>query len=161
MRCARRIVICSPCGKRDIIRHGRIVILRRMCVRSRAVHTTRSFSGCIVCLANSGAIPYNVRGNPPPRLQSRAGVSHPMSEPVIREMHEYLFRLSPFREAYGAAICRRLPREVFGHRKRGSAWGGAPSRECVSTRLFPRSGTQWRYFLVPSFSQKSGMLREG
>ena len=31
----------------------------------------RSFAGCIVCLANSGAIPYNVGGNLPSRLQSK------------------------------------------------------------------------------------------
>ncbi len=47
---------------------------------------------------------------------------HPsMSEPVVREVSVDLFCVSSFREKDGAAICRRLPREMIGHREPGNA----------------------------------------
>ena len=82
-------------------------------IRSREDGAGRSFS------AGASPCPTVLGLKPPPRLQSKTQVSYPMSEPVMRGMHEYLFRLSPFRHADGAAICRRLPREGFGHRKPG------------------------------------------
>ena len=65
------------------------------------------------------------------------------------------YRKSTFREAYEAAKSRRLPR---GRMDIGS--GAAPGaafepRECVSTRLFPRSGIQWRHFWFRLFREKA------
>ena len=66
-----------------------------------------------------------------------------MSDRVVREVSENLFHLSPFREGDGAAMCRRPPRgwlDIVGAKL---LWG------------VPDGG-----FLVPSFSQKSGIIRD-
>ena len=89
-----------------------------------------------------------------------------MSDRVMREMSEHLFCLSAFREGNGAAMCRRPPRgwlDIVGANAPTTSASGSRGvpHGVRSTHLFPRSGIQWRLFLVPSISQKSGIVHDG
>ena len=96
------------------------------------------------------------------RLQDRRGITYTdvRSRGGGRYTREY--SMSPFRHIDEAAKSRRLPRgwldsggrACFNYFRTAEVGGNAPM-ECVSTRLFPRSGTQWRHFLIKSFSRKS------
>ena len=61
---------------------------------------------------------------------------HPRCPNPLCERRANEFRPSPFRHTYEAAKSRRLPREVFGHRKPGnapttSARGSRPAIEAL------------------------------
>ncbi len=97
------------------------------------------------------------------------GLHPPMSDSVEAGGEHKPFRVTSLREANEAAKSRRLPRGrldigsrvMFQLLPRAEVEPAFEVRECVSTRLFPRSGIQWRHFLVPSFSRKSGIVDKG
>ena len=108
-----------------------------------------------VCFRDvEGAIPYHVRDSPPLRLQSETQDKARCPNPWGGEMRISLSARPHFvkqTERQYVADCRGRVLDIV---SRVSSWAGVPSRECVSTRLFPRSGIQWRHFLVPSFFAK-------
>ena len=110
-----------------------------------------------VCWRETTGLPYDVRRyitrihgdvliaeHHTPRREISTCAYATMSDRVVREVSENLFHLSPFREGDGAAMCRRPPRgwlDIVGAKL---LWG------------VPDGG-----FLVPSFSQKSGIVHDG
>ena len=111
--------------------------------------------------AGASPCPTMVWRRPSSRLQTQTYVHIPDVRLRGGGRKTIAHRMSLFRHGDKAAKSRRLPREAFGQRRGGKCTyyfrtaevGGTP-RECVSTRLFPRSGIQWRHFLVPSFFAK-------
>ena len=133
------------------------------CVRLRAIHESplQRYGGTSVAVWYGGWCTFAGALSDAPTTvgDKRNGYRineglHPRCPNPLCERRANEFRPSPFRHTYEAAKSRRLPREVFGQRREGSAWEGT-SRECVSTRLFPRSGIQWRHFWFRLFRKKT------